>query len=246
MDSSWQCSSVPDKKKIPELKRADFAFMAASIWPRAEWDEYLTLTYLCILFVVWDDVVDIPVKPLSSDFRAAQSFRNEAVDFVKNSLGFGDKGVSPQSRNTIINSFGAIADPVRKVYTRGACRRDTIVIDFNAYTWKWKEHADSLAQTSLHHSCMKYFSHCECPTLSKSILSVKRSRPLASIGPAVWVRARLGRPWQWLSRDKYNEFNRPEMLTLDRYSIKCHLPRSILESPEMKVIWEETNVQSIL
>lgn len=73
------------------MKKADFALIAASVWPRAAWDEYVTLTYLCIWLFVWDDEIDMPAAPLSSDFRAAQSFRNETVSFVKSSLGFGGK-----------------------------------------------------------------------------------------------------------------------------------------------------------
>jgi hypothetical protein len=116
------------------MKKADFALVAASVWPRAAWDEYLILTYLCIWLFVWDDEIDMPVGPLSSDFRAAQSFRNETVSFIESSLGFGEKGVSPKSRNATINSFGAISSPLRKIYTKGAYRRDPMVIHFNKYT----------------------------------------------------------------------------------------------------------------
>lgn len=108
------------------MKMADFALVAASVWPRAAWDEYVILTYLCIWLFVWDDEIDMPVGPLSADFRAAQSFRNETVSFIQTSLGFGEKGVSPQSRNATISSFCAISGPLRKTYTRGAYRRDPI------------------------------------------------------------------------------------------------------------------------
>jgi hypothetical protein len=105
------------------MKRADFALVAAAVWPRAAWDEYITLTYLCIWLFVWDDEIDMPVGPLSSNFRAAQSFRNETVSFIKSSLGFGGKGAPPKARNAIISSFSDITDPLRKIYTRGAYGR---------------------------------------------------------------------------------------------------------------------------
>ena len=105
------------------MKEADFALVAAWVWPRAAWDEYITLTYLLIWLFAWDDEVDTPVGSLSSDFRAAQSFRNETVSFIKSSLGFGGKGASPRARNAMISSFSDITDPLRKSYTRGAYGR---------------------------------------------------------------------------------------------------------------------------
>lgn len=118
------------------MKKADFALGAASIWPRAAWDEYLVLTYLCMLVFVWDDEIDMPAAPLSSDFRAAQAFRSESASFVKSSLGFGEKGVLPRSRNATISSFEDIAGPLRKVYTRGMYRSDPIVLQFNIFIYK--------------------------------------------------------------------------------------------------------------
>ena len=84
------------------------------------------MTYLYIWFFLGDDEVDVPAAPLSSDFKW-----RETVSFVKSSLGFGEKGVLPPSRNAAISSFNAISGPLRKVYTRGVYRRDPIVLHFN-------------------------------------------------------------------------------------------------------------------
>ncbi len=82
--------------------------------------------------------------------------------------------------------------------------------------------------------------------VEQEYVSAIGSRPLVNIGLAVWVRTRLGHSWQWLSRDKYNKLNQPEMLILDRYSIRCQLPPAIIKSPEMKVICEEANAEIFL
>lgn len=194
-------SSLSDGKRIAEIKMADFALFAASNWPRAAWDEYLTLTYLGILLFVWDDEIDIPVRPLASDFQASQSFRNESLGFVKSSLGFGEKGVLPQTRNPIISSFSAISGPLRKSYTR-----------------------DQLA-SFLHEV-----------TFSLNMSQVEQEYSLGDRIPTVSE--------YWACRMGTSAVGPCQAAA--EYSIRCHLPRSVIQSHEMKVICEEMNAQIFL
>ncbi len=62
------------------------------------------------------------VGDLSFDFEAAQSFRTVTVIFAKHALGFRQEASPPQASDPIINSFRAIADQLRKTYSKGAER----------------------------------------------------------------------------------------------------------------------------
>ncbi|KAF7504832.1 hypothetical protein GJ744_001698 [Endocarpon pusillum] len=194
-------SCVSDEKIITELKKADFALGAASIWPRAAWDEYLVLTYLMLLVFVWDDEIDMPAAPLASDFQAAESFRRETMSFVKNSLGFGEKGVLPRSRNATISVFELISGPLRKVYTR-----------------------DQLA-SFLHEL-----------TFSLEMSKVEQEYSLSDRIPTISE--------YWAFRMGTSGVG--AFLAMAEYSIRSRLPRPIINSPEMKVIWDETNLMSSL
>jgi len=110
---------MPDPVKLAKLKQADFALFAALWWPRAAWDEYLTVTYLTIWLFVWDDEIDMAVGDLSFNFQAAQDFRSDTVRFVTHTLGFGEADSVPEPPNPIINSFKPIADALCAAYSKG-------------------------------------------------------------------------------------------------------------------------------
>lgn len=112
---------MPDSLKLSKYKEADFALFAAGWWPKADWDDYLLVTYMSIWLFVWDDEIDEDVgdSKLPSDFPASQTFRHETKKFVEHCLGFGQTEALPLASSPIINSFEDIAAPLRKAYTKG-------------------------------------------------------------------------------------------------------------------------------
>lgn len=140
---------MPDTTKLSKLQAADFALFAAACWPKASWDEYLVITYLVIWLFVWDDEIDTAVGDLSSNLAAAESFRHETILSVTQSLGFGQDAEPPEEPSPIINSFEAIASPLRKFYTKGMLGRSSGTVLFQHIHHKDDSIADMLVSGQL-------------------------------------------------------------------------------------------------
>lgn len=108
-----------NEEKIARLKAADFALFASSWWPQAEFEELRILAFLAIWLFTWDDEIDDPRGSCADDFKVAQVYRTETMNFVEHCLGLVTYEVPPAPSNPIIASFQVIGDHFYDAYTLG-------------------------------------------------------------------------------------------------------------------------------
>jgi hypothetical protein len=108
-----------DKRKLGALKASDFAFFAATWWPKCTYAELRVMLYLTIWLFTWDDEIDEPSGSYSEDLEGAEQYRTQTIDFVLDCLGYGVSSVPVEPTNRIIGSFCDIGQPLAIAYTLG-------------------------------------------------------------------------------------------------------------------------------
>jgi hypothetical protein len=109
-------SIYSDRHKLGALKASDFAFFAATWWPKARYEELRVMLYLTIWLFTWDDEIDEPTGSYTDDLEGAERYRTQTIDFVLDCIGCGDSAV-PEPTNRIIGSFRDIGEPLASAYT---------------------------------------------------------------------------------------------------------------------------------
>lgn len=112
-------SIYSDKRKLAGLKGSDFAFFAATWWPKARYEELRVMLYLTIWLFTWDDEIDEPTGSYSEEMEAADRYRTQTIAFVLDCLGYGVSAVLAKPTNRIIESFREIGHPLAGAYTPG-------------------------------------------------------------------------------------------------------------------------------
>ncbi|KAH4221314.1 hypothetical protein HBI73_250150 [Parastagonospora nodorum] len=119
--AEWLESVVDNKRKLNALQTSDFAFFAATWWPKAGYEELKVLLFLAIWLFIWDDEVDEPAGAYSGDLASAEQYRTQTIDFVLECLGLrsSSRGVPVEPANKIITSFRDIGEQLAKDFSRG-------------------------------------------------------------------------------------------------------------------------------
>jgi hypothetical protein len=112
-------SIYSDKHKLGALKASDFAFFAATWWPKAPKQELRVMLYMTIWLFTWDDEIDEPTGSYSEDLESANGYRAQTIDFVLSCLGFSPASRSVEPTNRIVGSFRDIGEPMANTYTLG-------------------------------------------------------------------------------------------------------------------------------
>lgn len=109
--------------KRRRLEASDFASFTALWWPDAPLEQLEILAYLVIWLFTWDDEIDEPTGSYSTDFAAAQEYRERTLRFVGGCLGLvaAEEGYHPQ--NEIVQSFDVIGSALHKSYDVSQCQR---------------------------------------------------------------------------------------------------------------------------
>ncbi|KAH4766051.1 hypothetical protein HBH62_253980, partial [Parastagonospora nodorum] len=99
---------------------SDFAFFAATWWPKAGYEELKVLLFLAIWLFIWDDEVDEPAGAYSGDLASAEQYRTQTIDFVLECLGLrsSSRGALVEPANKIITSFRDIGEQLAKDFSR--------------------------------------------------------------------------------------------------------------------------------
>ncbi|KAL8912161.1 MAG: hypothetical protein Q9171_002795 [Xanthocarpia ochracea] len=118
-DHGGEHSLFANEAKLARLKAADFALFASSWWPQAGIEELRILTFLAIWLFTWDDEIDEPTGFCTDDFKAAQAYRLETMNFIEHCLGLGTSSVHPVATNPIIESFRVIGERFYVTYNHG-------------------------------------------------------------------------------------------------------------------------------
>lgn len=110
-----------DHRKLKALVASDFAFFAATWWPKAKSEELTVLLFFSIWLFNWDDEIDEPCGIYTDDLEGAERYRSQTIDFAAQCLGLQDLAPSTQTRaqNKIIASFKDVGEPLVKAYTVG-------------------------------------------------------------------------------------------------------------------------------
>ncbi|KAH4215275.1 hypothetical protein HBI40_246280 [Parastagonospora nodorum] len=123
--AEWLESVVDNKRKLNALQTSDFAFFAATWWPKAGYEELKVLLFLAIWLFIWDDEVDEPAGAYSGDLASAEQYRTQTIDFVLECLGLrsSSRGVPVEPANKIITSFRDIGEQLAKDFSRDQRQR---------------------------------------------------------------------------------------------------------------------------
>jgi hypothetical protein len=119
---TWVCCSiVDDRHKLDALQSSDFAFFAATWWPKAGYEELKVLLFLAIWLFIWDDEVDEPAGAYSGDLASAERYRTQTIDFALECLGLrtSSRSAPVEPTNKIITSFRDIGEQLAKDCSRG-------------------------------------------------------------------------------------------------------------------------------
>jgi hypothetical protein len=102
------------------FQTSDFAFFAATWWPKAGYKELRVLLFLAIWLFTWDDEVDEPSGAYSGSLSGAEQYRMQTTDLVLECLGLRIPSSAPaEPTNKIIASFRDIGDELAKLYSLG-------------------------------------------------------------------------------------------------------------------------------
>ncbi|KAI4120661.1 MAG: hypothetical protein LQ338_006850 [Usnochroma carphineum] len=190
-------SLFANEAKLARLKAADFALFASSWWPQAGIEELRILTFLAIWLFTWDDEIDEPTGSCTDDFKAAQAYRLETMNFIEHCLGLGTSSVHPLATNPIIESFRVIGERFYVAYNHEQRKRF------------FKEIVLFLAKSQ----------HEQEIRLSGRIPSIEEYRAFRMGTSAVGVG-----------------------IAALEFANKARISGSIMEDPNVKCIWTETNI----
>jgi hypothetical protein len=117
------CSLVDNGRKLDALKASDFAFFAATWWPKAGYTELEVLLFLAIWLFTWDDEVDEPTGAYSMDLASAEQYRTQTIDSIHRCLSMHFASLTEDvPTNKTIASFSDIGGQLAKVYSLGTRR----------------------------------------------------------------------------------------------------------------------------
>jgi hypothetical protein len=120
--ADWSRHSIfDDKRKLSAPQASDFAFFAATWWPKAQYEELKVLMYFIIWLFNWDDQIDEPTGYYSEDLYGAEIYHTRTIHFILECLGLQDRLATQlsQAQDKIIGSFREISEPLAKAYTIG-------------------------------------------------------------------------------------------------------------------------------
>ncbi|KDQ52301.1 hypothetical protein JAAARDRAFT_487951 [Jaapia argillacea MUCL 33604] len=129
----WFCSWVKDDKERRRVIRADFASLAACLYPDAEPDEYRAMAFYHGWIFIWDDVVD---DGHVDGLRAAQ-YHRETCDAVSWCLGSQPFSGPRPAMDGIMSAFAEISRTIVPHSSEDARRRihDELHAYINTAMW---------------------------------------------------------------------------------------------------------------
>jgi hypothetical protein len=111
---------IDDRRKLDALRSSDFAFFAATWWPKADYAELKVLLFLAIWLFTWDDEIDEPTGAYSRDLESAEHYRTQTVNRIYQCLGLhAPSGAEDTPTNKIVASFSDIGEQLVKAYSFG-------------------------------------------------------------------------------------------------------------------------------
>ncbi|KAH7141325.1 isoprenoid synthase domain-containing protein [Dactylonectria estremocensis] len=228
MDKSTE-SVISDEKKIRGVKKCDFAWFTALWYREASWTDLQTAALFVLWIFVWDDEIDTGESAVSTDLKVAKTYRQESLEYARWCLAQQDSNVPwPLAKLPFVSR---IYLKVRRIFCRSKidepppCSVSSMQL-FREWAFTLRTHMNEDQLARLFGQVKRYITHCGHEQEERSVGRVPT--------PDEYMELRMGTSGVEIA------------CAFHEYFIKSHLPRWLMNSPEMKNLWRLTNILLVI